>query len=300
MTLRIQIIKWLAYFDVFHHPLKDVELASLCESDWNVLKKEIDGLIKDQVCFQFENFFSMNSSVEKLVNERKSKENEAKKYLLKLPRYTKLISKFPFVRGVAVSGSLSKNVMYKDGDIDYFIITSTNRLWLCRTFLILFKKLFLLNSRKYFCLNYFVDEKNLKIPDENIFTAVEIAYLYPVYNNELFNRLKLQNEWTHKFIPNLQAIHPSIPISLKNKKSILERLLSGKLGEQLDVFCMRLTYTRWQKKFPNFPKIKFDQTMRSERGVSKHHPKDFQTKVLSKFEENFKSLNINNESIIQS
>src|SRR5690606_3777846 len=87
----------------------------------------------------------------------------------------KLISQFPFVRGVMASGSLSKGYADEKSDIDFFIITIPNRLWIARTLLVLYKRIFLLNSHKFFCVNYFVDEKHLGIEEKNLFTATELA-----------------------------------------------------------------------------------------------------------------------------
>lgn len=293
-----QILKWLAYFDVFQHPLTIKELGKLCRTAPEIIEKKVENLVDEKRCFNSENYVSIDKDVNTLVKERKYKEGEAKKYFHKLPRYVRLIRKFPFVKGVAISGSLSKNVMYEDGDIDYFIITQENRMWLCRTFLILFKKIILLNSRKYFCVNYFVDEKNLKIRDQNIFTAVEMAFLLPVYNDEIFNELKAQNQWVDKFIPQIDLDISSVLLEKRKRLNLLERILNKNLGEKLDIYFMKLTYKRWQKKFSNVPKIKFDQTMRSERGVSKHHPKDFQNTVLSAYETKLQTLNIQDEGII--
>ena len=79
---------------------------------------------------------------------------------------TKFISKFPYVRAILLSGSISKGYMDKDSDVDYFIITQPNRLWVTRLLLMLFKKIFLFNSRKVFCINYFVDSEKLEIEEK--------------------------------------------------------------------------------------------------------------------------------------
>jgi hypothetical protein len=42
------------------------------------------------------------------------------------------------------------------------------------------------------------------------------------------------------------------------------------------------------KKFGHFNEDKFELTMRSTTGVSKHHPQDFQGKVLNTHEERFR------------
>ncbi|MEZ5195381.1 MAG: hypothetical protein R2764_02960 [Bacteroidales bacterium] len=86
--------------------------------------------------------------------------------MLKAKRFSTFISNFPYVRGISLSGSLSKGYIGDDPDIDYFIITKENRLWLSCTMLIAFKKIFLFNSCKYFCVNYFIDTNNLEIEEK--------------------------------------------------------------------------------------------------------------------------------------
>jgi len=207
-------------------------------------------------------YYSMQKSIDAQIKKRLAKEKEAKKYYKKLPFFVNMISKFPFVRGIAISGSLSKGVMYEDGDIDYFIITAKDRLWICRTFLVLFKKIFLFNSKKYFCVNYFVDENNMNIIDKNMFTAIEVTHLMPVFNQELVDQLKTKNNWTTSFLPNFKyPLKPNLNTFKKKKKNLL-----------VDIG-------------------KFELTLRTNRGISKHHPQDFQNKVLKGLQERLTILN---------
>lgn len=298
MSRSIRIFEYIAYFDIFSHPLKISELAKYSSNSEEEVELELMSLIDRGICFKSKNgFYSLQDNVEELERIRIEKEQRAKKYFQKLPFYAKLISHFPYVRGIAISGSLSKNVMHEDGDIDYFIITSKGRMWVCRTLLILFKKVFLLNSRKYFCLNYFVDEENLKIVDENIFTATEVAFLLPVYNAALFKEFKEVNSWTVNHYATEQKLVDFNPVFTNSiAKKLFESLLSLKWMDRLDLFFMRLTYKRWQGKFKDFPKDKLELTMRSNRGVSKHHPRDFQNKVLTEYHKRIERIKNKNES----
>ena len=72
----------------------------------------------------------------------------------------------------------------------------------------------------------------------------------------------------------------------------MEFILKGKFGNQLDLFFMRLTFKRWNKKFKHFDSEKFELTMRSNRGISKHHPQDFQNKVLEEYRLRLEKMNI--------
>lgn len=268
-------------------------MALFLAVDTSLIQRSLSDLADQQIVFRYGDYYALQATVEELVSQRLDKEEQAKSYFKKLPFYARLIRSFPFVSAIGISGSLSKNVMHDDGDIDYFIITKPGRLWICRTFLVGFKKLFLFNSKKYFCVNYFVDEENLTIPDHNIFTAIETNFLLPVYNFEMIDQFKKSNEWSGAFLHSFK--HPFGVKEIKGKSWLgrfLEFCLRGKLGDRLDLRLMKYTYKRWEKKFQNFDAKKFELTMRTNRGVSKHHPRDFQNKVLKAYNERLLALNI--------
>ena len=176
-------------------------------------------------------------------------------------------------------------------DIDYFIITQPGRLWLSRTLLILYKKIFLLNSRKNFCVNYFVDSENLSIPDRNIFTATEAASLIPMYNATLYLELLRSNSWVQGYFPQLMQRDADCVRDRNPKlKSRLEKMFSGAVGERLDAACFRMTLGYWKRKFRHFDAATFDHRLRSRKNVSKHHPHSFQEKVLAAFEDRIRQF----------
>ena len=74
--------------------------------------------------------------------------------------------------------------------------------------------------------------------------------------------------------------------------------MNGELGEKLELFFMGITIKRWKKKFSHFDAEKMELTMRSNRGISKHHPSDFQNKVLTEYAKRLKKLNVKDEGII--
>ncbi|HCI58614.1 MAG TPA: nucleotidyltransferase [Bacteroidetes bacterium] len=291
--IRLSILKVLAYFKIFEHPLKLREIAALCNISVQETEQNLSFLIEDEMIFDFEQYYSTSRNVAQYSGLRKVKEAEAEKYFIKLKKYAKLLATFPFVRGIAVSGSLSKGVMNPDGDIDYFIITKPGRLWICRTLMILFKKLFLFNSKRYFCVNYFVDENNLQIRDKNIFTATEFVHLIPVFEHScILNVFLFQNNWVHKYYPNLPDWNRNYLVQCNIKlKNAFEFLLKTSVFNPLEKLCHHITLYYWRKKFPNFKKEKFHLTMRSTKGISKHHPSDFQTKVLRVFQIEMNEIN---------
>lgn len=261
-----------------------VELIGVEESE---LIPILETLVLKELIYTKKEYFSISENIEERIKSRLNQEEMAVSYLKKLPRYIKLMTYFPFVRGVGISGSLSKGVVSEDGDVDYFIISEVDRLWICRTFMVFFKKVFLLNSRKYFCVNYFVDMNNLQIKEENMFTSIEISHLVPVIGGDVLKQFKEANSWTSEFIS-----YPKLKIDREPiRRNIFwqgfhELPFKFRFGNWLDLKLMKVTVKNWNKKFPDFDEEKFNLTMRSERGISKHHPRDFQSIVLKQLETN--------------
>lgn len=248
----------------------------------NVLRE----LKNNEVIQEHDGYYGV-AVTEEQIKTRKQDEARFDEALSKVMASSRIISRFPFVRGLAISGGISKGVMKEDGDVDFFITTSRNRLWICRSLLVINKKLLRFNSKKYFCVNYFVDVDSLHIPDHNLFTATEIAYLIPTYDGTSHAKLLKENDWHEAYVPNFRradVLHP-LPSNNNIAKYVVEKLLSGWLGNKLDRLCMRVTLKQWQRKFPHFTQEEFDLAMRSKRNVSKHHPGNFQIYTLKAHKE---------------
>lgn len=293
-SLPASVLRTLLYYDLFRYPLTAEEIKSHCSElpcSLPLVQEALNELCGEDLIFRYEKFYSVQNSAELFI--RRIKGNEAATRVMSIVnKRSRLIANFPFVRSVCLSGSLSKNYFDETTDVDFFIITEPNRLWVCRTFLILFKKLFLLNSKKYFCVNYFIDSDNLVIPDKNIFTSTELITLKPVYNYKLYEKFFTANQWVKAFFPNSnQQEQNGIPELNNNWIRIkCEKLLSGKTGEWLDQFFMMRTLQQWKKKFGWQRSDEFELNMRTRRNVSKHHPQGFQFQLLKKYEERILSF----------
>lgn len=285
------ILRTLWYFEIFQHPLTTSEIIRFSNSDslsqsMETVSDKLQELIAEGQVYQFDQYFQTQNTPN-WVHRRIDHNKRADKTLPIARRMARLIGAFPFVRAVFVSGSLSKHCMAPDSDVDFFIITAPGRLWLTRTLLVVFKKLFLFNSHKYFCVNYFVDTEHLEIEEKNLFTAVETVTLLPLFGRQWYEAFCQANQWAWSDFPNLRqrpneqttSGHPSF-----FKKS-LEIILNSPPGNWLDLLAMRFTVWFWRKKFRNLSELHFDHALKSRRYVSKHHPLQFQKKVLDAFAE---------------
>ena len=282
-----EIVRTLVYFNIFRHPLtkNEIERFSCYRFSGDELNTALNFLVDNEIIYSSSNYFLLQKN-HHVIQYRKLGNQRAENIMPIAKKYSNRIASFPFVRAVFISGSLSKGVMQKDSDLDYFIITAPNRLWICRTLLILYKKIFLLNSHKYFCLNYFITENNLSIPDKNLFTAIELLTLIPMYSANLYEEFLMENKWAFDYFPNAEL---NIKITEpKNKKlfwkSAIENMFMGKFGSSIDTLCMNVTNSFWKKKYKKNPEIDFENSIRSNKDVSKYHPNFFQDKTLSLFE----------------
>lgn len=282
------VLRTIIYYDIFNYPLTESDILNNCglsSTSFKPCSNALKYLVDKNIIFNLGGFYSLSNN-QKAIDRRIRGNEEAKIWLKKSRRFSRLISWFPFVRGISLSGSLSKGFVDEDPDIDYFIITKPNRLWIARTFLIGFKKIFLLNSYKYFCLNYFVTQDNMEIEEKNLFTATEIATMIPVFGNHVKKSFFESNQWIQEFFPKFEIdVQEDVPYNKTGTlKRFIEFILSGKLGDKLDAHFMKATMKHWSKKFgEQFTEEEFLLSFKSSKNTSKHHPQNFQKKVLNEF-----------------
>jgi hypothetical protein len=292
--LKKSIIRTLAYYDIFSYPLTADEIYYNLDENHTTpeeVKKELESLYSNQL-IQFKNNFYLLNNDDSYIRRREAGNELAVKRLKTARRVSGFISRFPFIRGILLSGSISKGFMEEDSDIDYFVITHPNRVWFSRLMLMLFKKIFLFNSKKIFCINYFVDSENLEIEEKNIFTATELVTLLPTFGREIYDELYKKNIWVKQFFPNYPKRDTREVLNRKDGviKSLLERILGRKLGDKIDDYAMVLFDKFNKTKYKDYDKEEFKIAFKSSKKESKHHPKFFQKKVLKEFDKKIKSL----------
>jgi len=281
----LTLLKPILYFSLFKYPLTEEEIFNFSKAtSKEQIKLDLNELVNDNIIYKIDDFY-LTENNETLIKRRLEGNKMAKNIYQKALTISRLISKFPYVEGVGISGSLSKGYYDDDADIDFFIITSPKRLWIARTFLILYKKIFLLNSRKYFCVNYFISSNALEIEEKNIFTATELTTLLPMYGNGSFHKFYDENKWVENYLPNKTVTDGLSKLHVVKKPTttkITEYFLDSKIGDWLDAAFLRITYKKWKIKFNHLEERQFNVAMKSTKNISKHHPLNFQHKVIDR------------------
>jgi predicted nucleotidyltransferase len=287
--IKKNILATLAYFDVFNYPLTQSEIFLFLAKryDLAVFSNAVISLVAEHAIYKFDNFYTLKNDIN--IAKRRTAGNKKAAELIKVAeRVGSLLIRFPYVRGIGISGSLSKNFADEQSDIDLFIITAGNRLWVARTLLHFFKKMtFLVNKQHLFCMNYFIDEQGLEIVEKNIYTAIEIATLIPLEGDTAFEKFYSTNTWSRIYLPNnCMRVSSAKPVKNTLLKTAVEALLNNPLGALLDKQLMRITASRWLKKS--------QQKKLNTRGIimgmdaSEHYAKpdpiNFQTKLIDRYQ----------------
>jgi hypothetical protein len=289
------ILEILAYFAVFDYPLTGDEIRKFMPPARRstVFENDLEKLVAEKVVFNISEFYMLRNEPE-WVNRRRAGNARAKQVIPKATRVGRFLSRFPYVRGIGISGSLSKDYAHEKADFDYFIITKSNRLWIARTLMHLFKKLTFITGRQHhYCMNYYLDEQALKLRDQNMYTAIEIFTLIPVEGQGIHDFFAA-NAWVANWFA---AYSPDQSLQQKHRgkiKQFAEWLMNNRAGDKLDNWLMRLTASRWRKKEEQH-KLNYEGKEMS-LVTGKHHawsnPDSFQEKILALYHEKLAELKL--------
>ena len=104
-----------------------------------------------------------------LIETRHRREAESQQLLESLTGPLAFVQAMPFVRMVALSGSLAHRNADREADLDLFLVTKPGRVWsVTLTALIVAR---LLGWRRQLCLNYVVSERTLLVGPADLFCA---------------------------------------------------------------------------------------------------------------------------------
>jgi hypothetical protein len=287
------VLRTLLYYDIFSYPLNPEEIYTNLNTNHvttDNVRTELEKLETVGLVYSIKNFYMLKNN-EYLIDKRRQGNELAEKKIHTAVRMSNIISKFPFVRCILLSGSISKGYMESDSDIDFFIITHPDRVWFSKLLLMLFKKIFLLNSKKNFCINYFIDEEKLDIDEKNIFTATELITLIPTFGSNVYDTFYENNIWIKNYYPNFpKRVFNGSDQKTGFVKVSIEKIFNGKAGDKLDDFSMRFFKKYITRKYSNFDPDEFKLAFKMTKKESKHHPQFFQKRVLEELNNRIKTF----------
>ena len=253
-VLERAILETLLYFDLFDYPLTLDEVVhylgvrSAADEVRACLAHthHLNGRIVAS-----EGYLALRGR-EALIAQRLDRAVTSEQLWQRARRFVRVLRLFPFVRMVAITGSLSMKNSAAGDDIDVLIVTAPDRVWLTRAFAIA-----LVYAGKLcgdtLCPNYVISERALTLEKHTLFVAHEFTQMVPAYGLDVYQRMRTANPWIQSLLPNAgrpwqcELDRPVGPIGHRLKRS-LEWLLAGRLGDQLEAWEMRRKLRKFQSK----------------------------------------------------
>ena len=136
----------------------------------------------------------------------------SKNKLKKIKKLISILSVFPQIQLVGLSGSITMNFAAKHDDVDLFVISSNGRIWTARLICIIISTFFGLRRSRgaqkvsdQVCLNMFFDHTGLAIhkSKQNLYTGHEVLQMKPIINKQdTYNKFINANNWVFDYFPN--------------------------------------------------------------------------------------------------
>ena len=282
------LIEAVAYGDVFDHPLtmaeihrqlpiraslRDVEFA-LAEPGLADFVHVVDGLV-------------MLAGRESLPAVRRRRAAASRRLWPQAIRLGRLVGTLPFVRMVAITGSLAVDAAESDADVDLFLVTDTGRLWLSRALTMGVVRAAAVGGLRL-CPNYLVADSALELDDRSLYTAHELLQMVPVVGLSVHAELVRRNRWSAAFLPNSRgqaargATSPGLPDRIV--RQLLERPLRSSLGDRLE---------RWEmtRKIARLSALSRSIELRYDAACCKGHADEHGRRILAAFDDRVARLN---------
>lgn len=290
------VLATVAYFDVFDFPLTKEEIFKYLWKEKAAaenLSEALKFLVENKKLDNKSSFYFFPGR-EEIINKRQKAIIPTERKIRRAKFAAKLISWLPFVRAIFICNSVAGETAVAESDIDFFIVTAKGRLWFVRFFTNLILKIFRLRTNAShdadkICLSFYASENSLDfssllIAEDDIYFAVWVRQLYPVYDPcDFKNKIVAENKWIDALMPNLDN-HCQI---LNNKetngiKEWLERFLGGRLGDFLENNLRKLQWLKLPTTLKEKSKLNGVNVVLNENFL-KMHENDARVEIREKW-----------------
>lgn len=280
--LERSIVATIAYYDGLSMPLRAeevfeylihpsrlsaeepprAELSDVIRTLWGAGAGELTRFIGEK------NGYYFLRGKDELVWTRQDRQKISAMKWKKVVRAIYLLRFVPFVRMVALAGSMSQDNAKETSDVDIFIVAAHGRIWTCR--LLVTGVLSALGVRRSdrgqmthelvtdkVCLNHYISDRSLMVPYYSMYTAQLYASFIPIIERSsgLFNDFQKANAWIKEYIfsyprekdHHLKKIGSHTSFSAVR---IFERCIDACCGNMMEHWAMRMQKKRIAQHMP--------------------------------------------------
>jgi hypothetical protein len=226
------IAESVLYASLFDYPLTLAQLRqSLIESTQtpSEILQAYDCSPALQRVIEYHDGFFFPVGRANLIDERKRREARSRAFLRRHGLFLSLVCAIPYVKMVALSGSIAHLNLEGDGDLDLFIVTRGRRVWATTVAAVLLAKL--LRRRRIVCANFVLADSRLSLEQQDLFTASQIVHLKPLIGRDVFQSFVAANPFVVRFYPNFHdAGSPPLPFHPMRRLTGIKRAAEAVLA----------------------------------------------------------------------
>ncbi len=226
------ILETLAYKGVFNASVSYFQLTYFLNSKTPYNKLEIDTalnkLVKQKKIESKKNKYSLKNV---RIYEWKTRYKNSKGLIEENSRILDTIKSIPWVKMLALTGSVAAFNAKENDDLDILIVTQKNRVWLTRLFvtciLIIANKYPRTETKNKLCPNIYLSENALKWDKRgrNYYTANEVVLLQPYfYKDNIYFSFLQKNDWAKKYLCNYPFEKTSVQRSTNKNSLLIDKL----------------------------------------------------------------------------
>jgi len=211
------IVKTIAFFDLFDYPVTVFELWRFinikCElnSVLSILQSRSDPIAL-RVIGSLNGFYFLQGRSD-IIRKRMERYNYTDRKIKKAILVARIFKFIPWIKMIAVSNIIGAHNLKNKSDIDIFIITEKDRVWLSRFFSTGLMKLLRQRPKQgdeqdKICLNFYLssedlDLKKFMMDNMDVYYIYWLANLVPIYNKvDTYQKLIKANNWLKHYLPN--------------------------------------------------------------------------------------------------
>lgn len=212
-TLAQRVIATVAYCDQFNYPLTEAEiqlrLIQKPTPDDRTLHSCLVSLMAKGILHRKGTYYFLSGSEESVA----IRQQRAAYSVVKVTQAYEVVAALrwiPWIKGIALTGSLAMNNATQDDDLDFMIITQAQRLWLTRPLVIAYawlkgkRRSWQREEKNSWCFNLWLEETELHTPGLNssLYTAYEVCQARFLLNRaRVSQRFIWANRWLAEYLP---------------------------------------------------------------------------------------------------
>lgn len=246
------VLQTVAYSDIFDYPLTAREIHRYLIGVEASLEEVARTVADEEIFTRTGDYFTLPGR-EEIVSIRIQRERHSRGLFPRSIQYGRMLGVLPYIRMVALTGSLAVLNVSKDQDFDYMLVTVPGRVWMARAFALAFNRFVRLQGHRL-CPNLIVSETSLEWPLHDLYSARELYQMIPIVGIDVYHRLLAENAWAQDFLPNaLNAKNADKNLRMSEfgvgrLQHLLEFLLNGKLGDRIERWEMNRKIARFSQQ----------------------------------------------------